>query len=490
MTTTASVATPHAVDGGETTTPQHIPTETMRWGTLLVVLSGTFMSILDFFIVNVAIPSMQHELQASNDAIQWVVAGFALTIACLVVTGGRLGDLFGPRRIYGTGLAIFTLASVACGLAPGTGFLIGARVAQGAAAALLMPQVLVIIRATFSGRAQIRGFTAYGLAMGIAAVFGQLIGGVLIDADLVGLGWRACFLINAPIGLLALALLRRWVPAVPHTGRARLDLLGIALSSTALFATVLPLVRGQATGWPAWTWVSLGGAAIVGVEFLAYERRLARRGGQPLLDLTMFRGRSLGVGLLAQLAFNSGLASFFFVFALFVQDGHGFSAQGSGLLFSTLGGGYLITSSLAGRIAGRLGRQTVALGGALVVIGHLTVLMTYGDLPTIWLLAPALAISGAGMGLVIAPLATVVLMRVRTEHAGAASGLLTTVMQIGGAVGIAAVGILFYGASASASPAAEARDGFGAALYFLVAVNAVLVVLVQLLPRDRTEADT
>lgn len=401
MTTTAPATRPSQTDN---TPIAQFPTETMRWGTLLV-LTGTFMSILDFFIINVAIPSVQGDLHASAAAIQWIVAGFALAIASLVITGGRLGDLMGRRRAYGIGLAIFTLASAACGLAPSAGLLVAGRLVQGAAAALMMPQVLVIIQATFAGKARVRGLTAYGLTMGVAAVFG-----LLIQVDLAGLGWRACFLLNVPIGVLALILLRRYVPDAPRTGQFRLDLVGVALSGAALFAIVLPLMQGQSQGWPTWTWISFAVAAVLIGEFGWYERRLVRRGGQPLIDLAMFRERSITAGLTAQLAFNSGLASFFFIFALFVQDGHGFTALQSGTLFGAIGIGYLITSSLAGRIAGILGPQTVALGG-----------------------------------------------------------------------------ILFYGVPAGTGQATRISDGFGAGLYFLVAVNAAVVVLVQLLPRDRTE---
>src|SRR5690348_1981483 len=229
------------------------PAGRLRWGTLLVVLAGVFMTTLDFFIVNVAIPSVQRDLGAGAGAIEWTVAGFSLAIASGVITAGRLGDRFGRRRLYGIGLALFTLASLACGLAPTAGSLVAGRIAQGLSAALMAPQALAILGTAFAGHARARAFSAYGLSMGLAAVFGQLIGGVLIRADVLGLGWRSCFLINVPIGALALAALRRAVPPSAGDGRARLDLAGMVLVTAALVATVLPLISGQSAGWPLWT---------------------------------------------------------------------------------------------------------------------------------------------------------------------------------------------------------------------------------------------
>src|SRR3954465_4927603 len=231
-----------------------------RWAPLPVVLAGTFMVVLDFFIVNVALPSMQSDLHASNGAIEWVVAGYALTSAVLLITAGRLGDQFGRRRVFSTGLALFTLASAACGVAGSAEMLVAARLVQGAAAAILMPNVLSIIGVTYTGADRTRALTAYSLVMGLAAVGGQLIGGALVQADVAGLGWRSCFLINVPIGLAALALVPRAVPG-PRAGRTgRLGVTGTLLVTSGLTAVLLPLVEGRAHGWPVWTWASLAAA--------------------------------------------------------------------------------------------------------------------------------------------------------------------------------------------------------------------------------------
>lgn len=458
------------------------------WLTLAVVLSGLFMVTLDVFIVNVAIPALQSDLGAGAGAIQWVVAGFSLAVGALVVTAGRLGDLLGRRRTYAVGLAAFTLTSAACGLATSPEALVAARVLQGLSAALLMPQVLVIIQTVFRGRALARAYTAYGLSMGIAAVFGQLIGGALIHADLLGLGWRACFLINVPVGLAALAVLRRALPIVPGSGRARMDLVGVALVTAALLTTMLPLIQGRAQGWPTWTWVSLAASAALFAEFLWYERRLARSGGAPLVDLAVFRERTFSVAVSAQLAFNTGLASFFLVFAIYVQEGRGLTAMHAGELFAAIGVGYLLTSTCSVAIAARLGRHTVTVGAlvtALGLVGVQQTLAVVGDRGPVWWLAPALAVDGAGLGIVIAPLSMTALSRVPSELRGAASGILSTVMQLGGALGVALIGVVFYGHLTAPAPAGL-REAFGASLYFLVAVELVVAGIAQLLPREKT----
>src|SRR4051794_17170087 len=282
-----------------------------RWAPLPVVLAGTFMVVLDFFIVNVALPSMQSDLHASNGAIEWVVAGYALTSAVLLITAGRLGDQFGRRRVFSTGLALFTLASAACGIADSAEVLVAARLVQGAAAAILMPNVLSIIGVTYTGADRTRALTAYSLVMGLAAVGGQLIGGALVQADVAGLGWRSCFLINVPIGLAALALAPHLVPESRTEQASRLDLMGTLLVTAGLSAVVLPLVEGRQHGWPTWTLVSLAAAPALLAAFFVHQRRLARRGGMPMLDTSLFAHRTFSAGLLTQFAFWGGQASFF-----------------------------------------------------------------------------------------------------------------------------------------------------------------------------------
>jgi EmrB/QacA subfamily drug resistance transporter len=445
------------------------------WGTLLVLLTGTFVTMLDFFIVNVAgsappIPAIQVDLRAGPAAVQWLVAGFGLALAAGLITGGRLGDLYGRRRLYGAGLGLFTLASAACGLAPNAGVLVGSRVAQGAAAALLMPQVLANINTVYTGGRRARAFSAYGLAVGLGAVFGQLIGGLLIRADLAGLGWRSIFLINVPIGIVALAASRRLVPeSRPATG-ARLDLVGAALVTLGLLAIVYPLVAGEPASW------CLAAAPPLAV-FALHQRRLAARGGAPLVHPHLFAARSYTVGVLVSLAFQLTMASFFLVLALYLQDGRGLSALASGLLFVPLGGAYLVTSMRSGRIAARLGRQALAVGMLVLAAGYGLLALAAGG--RVGWLVPGLVVAGAGMGLVVAPLPSIAMAGVAPGHAAAASGVLSTAQQAGNAVGVAVLGSVFYAALGS-GPFAHA---FALSLEVLVALSVAVAALIQLLPR-------
>jgi EmrB/QacA subfamily drug resistance transporter len=465
-----------------TTTALLRPVAGPHKATLPIVLAGIFMAALDFFIVNVAIPSISADLSASAAAIEWVVAGYGLAYGAGLITAGRLGDLYGRRRVLTLALALFTVASAACGLAPSAAFLVSARIVQGVAAALLTPQVLAVLGTAYAGEARARAFNAYGLTLGLAAVFGQLIGGLLIRADLFGLDWRACFLINIPVGVAALALTLRLVPESRAPARARPDLPGMLLVTLALVATVLPLIEGREQGWPAWTWLSLAAAlALFGVTWLYLSRRSA-----PLIDLTLFRERAFAAGLLTQLAFWMGQASFFLVFALYVQLGHGLDALGAGLIFTPLGAGYLATSLTARHLAARLGRQVIAVGALTMVAGEILLRVTVAHIGVTghvaWL-TPALVIHAAGMGMAVAPLAATILARIPANHAGAAAGVLSTVQQVGNALGVAIVGILFYGAVDRGYAYA-----FDLSLTYLIGVALGVAALVQLLPtRQRSD---
>jgi MFS family permease len=413
-----------------------------RWAALPVVLAGTFMVVLDFFIVNVAMPAMQADLHASTGAIEWVVAGYGLTFATLLITAGRLGDRFGRRRMFTLGLGLFTLASAVCGLAWSPAALVAARLAQGVAAALLSPQVLSIIGVAYTGEDRVRALSVYGIVLGLAAVGGQLVGGVLVQSDLAGLGWRTCFLINVPVGLAALALAPRLVGESHAGGSSRIDVAGTVLVTAGLTAIVLPLVEGRQHGWPLWTWLALGAAPVLLGAFALHQRRLGRRGGAPLLDPVLFRERAFSAGLLTQLVFWAGQASFFLVLALYLQLGRGLDA---------------------------------------LQAGHALLALSVADVGTtgpVGLLAPALLLVGAGMGLVITPLTSTVLASLEPQRAGAASGALSTMQQVGNAIGVAVTGVVFFGAL---------DRGFATAFELSLAQLAVLCVavaaLTRLLPR-------
>jgi MFS family permease len=344
------------------------------------------------------------------------------------------------------------------------------------------PQVLAIIGTAHEGAARMKAFVAYGLTMGLAAVFGQLIGGVLIQADIAGLGWRSCFLINIPIGATALALVPRTVPESRAAKGARLDLVGMALVSLALVATVLPLIQGQSQGWPLWTWLSFGAALVLFGSFGYYQGHLADNGKSPLVDPALFKNRSFTVGIIAQTVFWMGQGSFFLVFALYVQQGRGLSALQAGLIFTPIGLGCLATSLRSTQLTARFGRQTAPAGLVLMALSLLVLLVEVAEIGTtgsiLWLI-PALVLDGAGMGMAIGPLAAAAMGKVAPEHAGAASGVVSTVMQVGGAIGVAVIGILFYSALGQGHGPDAYPHAFDTSLEFLVGVAVSAAGLLQ-----------
>jgi EmrB/QacA subfamily drug resistance transporter len=438
------------------------------------------MVVLDFFIVNVALPSMQSSLHASAGALEWVAAGYGLTSAVFLITAGRLGDRYGRRRTFALGLALFTLSSAICGAAGNSEVLIGGRLLQGAAAALLMPNVLSLIGVLYTGPDRAKALSAYGMVMGLAAVGGQLIGGALVQLNIAGLGWRSVFLINLPIGALALALAPVLVPESRAPRANRIDLLGTALVTTGLTAIVLPLVEGRQHGWPAWTWISLAGAPMILGAFVAHQRRLTRRNGSPLLELSLFKARAFSAGLLAQLVFWCGQASFFLILALYLQQGRGLTAMQAGLVFTILAGAYLVASIRAPALTERHGRRVLGVGALVLAAGHgllLAGVAEVGTGGTVAALVPGLLLVGAGMGLGIAPLATIIMSATAPEHVGAASGALATMQNVGNAVGVAIVGVIFFGRLH-----AGFADAFEVSLIALAAILVSVAALSRLLP--------
>jgi EmrB/QacA subfamily drug resistance transporter len=453
-----------------------------KWALLPVVLAGVAMVVLDFFIVNVAMPTMQSNLHAGASAIQWVIASYGLAFAAGLITAGRLGDQLGRRRMFALGLALFVVTSAACGAAPSAATLVAARAAQGLASALLMPQVLAIIGVAYDGADRLKALTAYALTMGIAAVSGQLIGGVLIQLDPAGLDWRACFLVNVPVGLAALAAVRRTVPE-SRGGESRLDLVGAGLVTLGLVAILVPLIEGRDHGWPLWTWASFAAAGLLLTAFGLYQRRLAARGGSPLVHPGLFAERAFTAGLATMVLFQATVASFFLVLALELQEGRGLDALQSGLVFAFEGLGFLVATMTAAALVARFGRRVLAVGAlvravalvsAYVAVGHL------GAHGSVAWLAGSLVLDGAGMGLVMGPSIGIVLSTVAPHHAGAASGVLGSAQQVGNALGVALIGVLFFGAldAGHAVP-----DAFRTSLLWLAAGSVAVAALIQTLPR-------
>ncbi len=412
---------------------------------LPVLLAATSLIVLDFFIVNVAMASLQRDLGAGPTAVEWIVAGYGLTFAVLLLATGRLGDRYGRRRMFVGGVGLFTAASLACGLAPNADILVGARFVQGGGAAMISPSVLALIGVLFTeAAARARAIGIYATVMGVAAAGGQLVGGVLLHLDPGGLGWRSVFLINVPIGIAILLTAGRHVPESRAPKAERVDMPGLALATLALTALVLPLVDGREHGWPAWAFVTLALAPVLLAGFGLRQRRLATTGRAPLVDPQWFAVRSFRVGVVTQFCFWAGQASYFLVLALYLQLGLGLSALESGLVFSILAATYLVASMRAAALVARLGRTVIVTGGLLLAAGHAATALAAAYGAPVAALTPGLLLEGAGMGLCLAPITGVVMAGVGPQRAGAVSGLLSTMQQVGNATGVALIGVVFF----------------------------------------------
>jgi len=441
-----------------------------RWKALAVVLIASFMILLDISIVNVAIPSVQRDLGATFAEIQWVLAGYQLAYAVVLITGGRLGDIFGRKRLFIIGVSGFTLASLICGLAPTPLTLIAARVFQGLMAALMYPQVLSVIQVSFPPRERGAAFGVFGAVIGVATISGPLVGGLLIQADIhVGstdLLWRPIFLVNLPIGIgavvAALIYLRESkAPSVP-----RLDIPGVVLVTIGLFLIAFPLVEGRDAGWPIWAYLMLAGGAVLLVAFRRYIRVRAARGGSPLVEPELFGDRGFVVGSAMTMVFLAGIPAFFLTFSLFLQIGLGFSALHAGLTTLPVSIFSALASTVSIRLAPRVGKRILNYGCVALVAGMIGLWLTVTTVGTgvnSYQMIPALAVCGAGLGLVVAPLINIVLAGIRTGAAGSASGVLTTVQQIGGALGVAVIGIIFFGQVSSYAPTVANSQAAGLA---------------------------
>ncbi|MDQ6874572.1 MAG: DHA2 family efflux MFS transporter permease subunit [Actinomycetota bacterium] len=415
---------------------------------LAIILTATFMQLVDISIVNVAIPSIQRDLHASYGQIQLVLVFYQLAFACTLITAARIGDIYGRRRIFLIGMTAFTLASVLCGAAPNAGVLVGSRLLQGLAAGLMFPQVLSVIQVTFPPRDRGRALGIVGATIGLATILGPLLGGILIQADIGGLGWRTIFYVNVPIGIGALIAAFFLLGESRAPGGNRLDLPGAGLVTLGVFLLVFPLVEGRDRGWPGWVWLMLAAAVPVLAVFAAYERRRTAADASPLLRMSLFRDRAFVAGLVLSFVFFAALPPFFFTLAVYLQIGLGFSALGSGLTGFPFAVGSACAAAASNALTKRLGRSILLLGTGLLVLGMCAVLLTahvVGIHPHTWQFLPALLLSGVGLGLFIAPVVNIILAAIRTEAAGAASGVLSTVQQVGGAVGVAVIGVVFFG---------------------------------------------
>ena len=430
------------------------------WQALAVCLVGSFMSLLDVSIVNVALPSIREGLHTSQSALQWVLSGYSLTFGLLLVPAGRLGDARSRRAVFIGGLAVFALASAAAGLAQNEGMLVAARLVQGAAGGTMIPQVTGFIQEMFQGAERGRAFGLLGAVVGVSTAVGPLLGGLLIQVFGAQEGWRWVFYVNVPIGAVAILLARRLLPASDHeaadrgrTNRARgggvhrFDPVGVLLLGSGVVLLLLPLIQEQ--DWKgALKWLLVPVAVTLLAAFVWWERRFARSGaGEPLVDLSLFRVRSYAFGAALGLFYFAGFTSIFFTLTLFLQNGEHYSALAAGLAVTPFAVGSGVAAAIGGRFVTRAGRPLVVGGLLLVVVGLVGTALVVTEVPghgVGWATAGPLLLSGLGSGLVITPNQTLTLSEVPVARAGSAGGVVQTAQRIGAAIGVAAVGSVFF----------------------------------------------
>lgn len=450
---------------------------------LASLLGGMFLGNVDIAVVNVAIPSIRDHLHATSGELGLIVSGYTLTYAMLLITGARLGEIRGRRWTYLVGLAVFSLSSLACGLAPNSATLVGVRMVQGVGAALMVSQVLTSIQVHFDGSARRRALGAYTGVLGASSVIGQALGGVLVSADIMGTGWRPIFLVNVPVGVLLMAASYVFLPDdATLQQKKRLDAPGVALLSLGLFLLVTPLVLGPDAGWPLWTWPCIAASLVVFALFARLERNIARRAGDPLMNVALLARKHVALALLSQAATRAGYFALLFVIALYLQQGLGKSAVYSGLIPIA----WVATFALVGPILGRAGARTrmlaAPMGGLLMAFSFAAV--AAGAQSTGWLIA-LLGIGGIGYGAAFSGTLAHLTESVEARYAPDVSGLFNTTLQIGGTLGVAAIGTVYLDlVTRGRSPA----DAFSATSIVLATVSIAASVLILFAERATTGA--
>ena len=438
---------------------------------LWVVLLAFFMDLLDTTIVNVAIPSIQNSLGASYSSIQWIIAGYSLTFALFLITGGRLGDIFGYKRLFLVGMTGFIIASAASGFAGTTSMLISARQLQGFFAAMMVPQILSTIQVMYTTTAERQGVSAfYGALAGVATVGGPILGALLITSNAGGYGWRTIFLVNLPVGIVAIILAAIYMPKAKSPHPLHLDFVGVGLILLAMLMLMYPLIEGRELDWPWWTFASMAGSLVVFVLFAFSQVWKERKDGSPLVVPHLFRQRSFVAGIILSGSFYAIVSGFFLILTLFLQVGLGYSILKAGLTGIPFSIGVSVAAGMSGPVlVPRFGRNIISAGPITLGIGLALFIGTvrhFGGVVTPYELIPALVIAGVGMGFVVASVYPFILAEVPLKDAGSASGVTNAVGQIGGAIGVAAIGVIFFGliGSQAATSVDGVRDELAASL--------------------------
>ena len=471
---------------------QPITTSPRRaWLALSVLLAGMFMSLLDTTIVNVALPTIRTSLDASEATLSWIISGYALAFGLALIPAGRIGDRFGHKWVFIGGLALFTLASVACGLAVDSTQLVIARVIQGLGGGIFFPPVQAFVQLLFEPRKRGAAFGVMGAVIGVSSALGPIVGGLIIAALGDENGWRWIFAVNVPIGVLAIIAAVVLLPSGSEGKRLSADGIGLGLLSLALVAILVPLIQGEQEGWPLWTYLSLAAGLVLLVLFALWERRVAARGAEPLVPPRLFAHPSFTGGAILALVFFAAFTSIFFTISILWQAGLGRTALESGLVAVPFAIGNIVGASQSDRLAHRLGRTVLVLGNALLSVGLVAAFLLVLLVPTVdltnWHLLAPLFIAGLGAGLFIAPNVRFIVATVDRPDAGAASGVIGTMQRIGSAIGIAIIGSVLFGNIGPIAGPGDLPAAFGAAAAPALAVSAAFAIaslaLVFALPR-------
>ena len=452
---------------------------------VLVLMFATFMELVDTTIINIALPSIDADLDATSTQLEWMVSGYVLAFAVLVITGGRLGDIYGRKRLFIIGLTGFTIASAACAYATSADMLVVSRLIQGAFGALLIPQGLSIIQVLFAPKERAGVFAALGLVSGMAAVTGPLLGGYLITENAFDLGWRSVFIINVPVGILLLIAAVIFIPESKSEQKVQLDVLGVLLISSALFLLIFGLIEGRPLGWPVEILVMIGLSPVLIAIFIWQQKRRARLTGSALVPPSLFASRGYSAGVIVQMTFGGAIVTFFLIFIIYLQVALAFTPIQAGIATLPFSVGALIGSGASVPLVPRLGKYLILAGSITLMSGYFwitRIVETKGDALTGADLIAAMAVSGLGLAFVVIPLNDVALAETPITNAGAASGVLGTFGQIGAAVGIAVVGVVFFGTIDEVFAPAIVREAFLNGMWIPIGSLVLAAVASTLLP--------
>ena len=453
-----------------------------RWLILGIVLAAEIMDLLDSTIVNVAGPSLKEKLSASPSALQWVIGGYTLTLGAGLVLGGRLADRYSRRNIFLFGLTCFTFTSLLCAIAPNIELLIAFRLLQGFAGALVLPHVIGFIRDVFPPEELGKAFAIFGPVFGLGGILGPIVGGFIIDGNIASTGWRAVFLVNIPIGIINIALAWKYLPKRASDHSIKIDLLGSLLIIASSGLLLLPLIQGQEAGWPLWTFVSLIASLIGFGIFTIQQRWVISRNRTPLVDPDIFKSVTYNLGLAGIFTFFAGFTGVYLIITLFLQIGEGYSARGAGIANIAIALGTAIGGALSGAVlADKFGTRVLQFGALAQIAGALLLFFALPDMQSFnfWHIAPGMLVSGFGTGLVVAALFDAILLAIKDELVGSASGVLSAIQSIGSSVGVAVFGTLFFNQVASG----HIDRGFRHALLLQVGLVSLFLLITFFLPK-------